>query len=118
MRPLFRLAPASRRPSLLAAPALAAQKPVHRPKLRDVTDTNDAQAYYDQGIQRFRDDPDFAADAFYWAARINPGSGDALYARRAALLAQKRTLLSAFMTRQPPLAIQECEAWTRSTRTR
>lgn len=98
MRPLFRLALGTASALLLAAPVLAAQKPVHRPKLRDVTDTNDAQAYYDQGIQRFRDDPDFAADAFYWAARINPGSGDALYARRAALLAQKRSLLSAFMS--------------------
>jgi Tfp pilus assembly protein PilF len=97
MRPLFRLAVATASALLLAAPALAAQKPIPRPKLRDVTDTNDAQAYYDQGLQRFRDDPDFAADAFYWAARINPGWGDALYARRAALLAQRRTLLNAFM---------------------
>jgi Tfp pilus assembly protein PilF len=84
---------------LVATPVAAQRggKPVPRPKLRDVTDTNDAQAYYDAGLQRFANDPDFAADAFYWAARINPGWGEPLYARRAALLAQKRTLLNAYM---------------------
>src|SRR5215218_3062346 len=82
-------------------PSLAAQKPakpVPRPKLRDVTDTNDAQAYYDAGLTSFRDDPDYAADAFYWAARLNPGWAEPLYARRAALLAQRRLLLNALMT--------------------
>jgi tetratricopeptide (TPR) repeat protein len=101
MRPLSRLAVAFASALLLVAPSAAAQrggKPVPRPKLRDVTDTNDAQAYYDAGLQRFRDDPDYAADAFYWAARINPGWGDPLYGRRAAMLAQKRTLLNALMS--------------------
>jgi Tfp pilus assembly protein PilF len=82
------------------APPLAAQKaakPVPRPKLRDVTDTNDAQAYFDAGVQSFRSDPGYSADAFYWAARLNPGWADPLYARRAAVLAQKRTLLSESM---------------------
>ena len=91
------------------APSLAAQKegkPIPRPKLRDVTDTNDAQAYYDAGLRQFRNDPGYAADAFYWAARINPGWGDPLYGRRAALLTQKRSLLAALMTgnrRKPEL---------------
>jgi Tfp pilus assembly protein PilF len=100
-RLLTRLVLATASALLLVAPALLAQrggKPVPRPKLRDVTDTNDAQAYYAAGLERFRDDPGYAADAFYWAARINPGWGDPLYARRAAVLAQKRSLLNALMS--------------------
>jgi tetratricopeptide (TPR) repeat protein len=82
------------------APPLAAQKApklVPRPKLRDVTDTNDAQAYFQAGVQNFRADPGYAADAFYWASRLNPGWADPLYGRRAAALAQKRDLLNAAM---------------------
>ena len=82
------------------APPLEAQrlgKPVARPKLRDVTDTNDAQAYFDAGLRAFGNDPGYAADAFYWAARINPGWGDPLYGRRAAILAQKQGLLNQMM---------------------
>ena len=84
----------------LASPVAAqkAGKPIPRPKLRDVTDTNDAQAYYDAGLRDFRDDPGAAADAFYWAARLNPGWADPLYARRAAVLSQKMSLLNALMT--------------------
>ena len=87
-------------PLLIASP-LAAQrlgKPVDRPKLRDVTDTNDAQAYFDAGVRQFRSDPGSAAAAFYWAARINPGWGDPLYGRRVALLSQKRHLLQGLMS--------------------
>ena len=83
------------------APPVAAQKaakPIPRPKLRDVTDTNDAQAYYDAGLRDFRDDPGAAAEAFYWAARLNPGWADPLYARRVAVLSSKQTLLNAIMT--------------------
>jgi len=101
MRSLSRLAVAVALALLLVASTVAAQrggKPVPRPKLRDVTDTNDAQAYYDAGLARIKDDPDYAADAFYWAARINPGWGDPLYGRRAAMLMQKRTVLRALMS--------------------
>jgi tetratricopeptide (TPR) repeat protein len=87
-------------PLLVAAP-LAAQrlgKPVARPKLREVPDTNDAQAYFDAGVKLYREDPAVAADAFYWAARINPSWGDPLYGRRVALLTQKRNLMQAIMT--------------------
>lgn len=99
-RPILRSVFALASAVFLVATPLSAQrggKPVPRPKLRDVTDTNDAQAYYDAGLQRINNDPDYAADAFYWAARINPGWGDPLYGRRAALLLQKRTLLNAYM---------------------
>jgi Tfp pilus assembly protein PilF len=100
-RSLVRTAFALASAVFLVAMPLSAQrggKPVPRPKLRDVTDTNDAQAYYDAGMQRFNNDPDYAADAFYWASRINPGWGEPLYGRRAALLSQKRTLLNAYMS--------------------
>jgi tetratricopeptide (TPR) repeat protein len=83
------------------APPLAAQKagkPIPRPKLRDVTDTNDAQAYFESGLRTFRENPGAAADAFYWAARLNPGWADPLYARRVAVLSSRQTLLNAIMT--------------------
>jgi tetratricopeptide (TPR) repeat protein len=76
---------------------LAAQRlgpPEQRPGLRDVTDTNDAQAYFNRGMELFERDPETAAAAFYWAARINPSWGEALYARRAALMMKDRGLRS------------------------
>jgi hypothetical protein len=57
-----------------------------RPKLPAGVDTNNAQVYTDFGLEKLERDPDKAADAFYWAARINPTSADAYYARRCALL--------------------------------
>jgi tetratricopeptide (TPR) repeat protein len=64
-----------------------------RPKLDAGLDTNSAQAYYDLGMRKFETEPEEAAAAFYWAARINPAWGDALYARRSALiLSNPRTL--------------------------
>ena len=66
-----------------------AQKPKNeprRPKLPAGADTNSAQAYYDYGLEQFDRDPDKAADAFYWATRINPTQAESYYARRCALL--------------------------------
>ena len=96
----FVLAIAATGAPVLAAPLAAqkAAKPIPRPKLRDVTDTNDAQAYFESGLRTFRGDPGAAADAFYWAARLNPGWADPLYARRVAILSSKQTLLNAIMT--------------------
>jgi tetratricopeptide (TPR) repeat protein len=68
-----------------------------RPRLRDVTDTNDAQAYYNLGLATFDRDPETAAAAFYWAARINPGWAEPLYARRAALLMKDKFTLGRIM---------------------
>ena len=79
---------------------LAAQRlgpPAQRPRLRDVADTNDAQVYFNAGVAAFRKDPEWAAAAFYWAARINPGWGEALYARRAALLMMDPRMLKGVM---------------------
>jgi Putative Zn-dependent protease, contains TPR repeats len=57
-----------------------------RPKLQAGADTNDANAYYQYGLQQFDRDPGNASAAFYWAARLNPGWGEPLYAERAAQL--------------------------------
>lgn len=57
-----------------------------RPKFPVGVDTNNAQVYYDFGLEKLERDPELAADAFYWASRINPAMADAYYARRCALL--------------------------------
>jgi tetratricopeptide (TPR) repeat protein len=67
----------------LAAQRLGPEPP--RPK-GAVADTNDAQEYFNYGVAVFDQEPQKAASAFYWAARINPGMADALYARRMALV--------------------------------
>jgi tetratricopeptide (TPR) repeat protein len=87
---------------ILAAPcaaSLGAQRlgpEVPRPR-GAVADTNDAQAYFDYGVRRFETDPEAAAAAFYWSARINPASADAWYARRAALLMKDEGLRRTFV---------------------
>jgi tetratricopeptide (TPR) repeat protein len=73
--------------SLAAALPLSAQKKgsiPKRPKLQFTTDTNDASAYYLLGQQMLERDPRVAADAFYWATRLNPNSADAFYGLRTA----------------------------------
>jgi Tfp pilus assembly protein PilF len=73
--------------SFAAAPAAAQKKGgvPRRPKLQFTTDTNDAAAYYRLGQEALeRDDPRRAADAFYWATRLDPSSADAFYGLRTA----------------------------------
>jgi Tfp pilus assembly protein PilF len=72
---------------------IQAQKPKNeprRPRLDAGADTNDSRAYYAFGLEKLEHDPEAAADAFYWAARIDPTSADAFYARRCALLLEDR----------------------------
>jgi tetratricopeptide (TPR) repeat protein len=57
-----------------------------RPKLPVAADTNDADAYYQLGLALVDSAPGRAADAFYWAARLNPHQAYAFYGRHAALL--------------------------------
>ena len=57
-----------------------------RPKLDAGRDTNNAAAYYQWGMQHLTDRPDKAADAFYWAARLEPSGAEPWYGRWAALL--------------------------------
>lgn len=61
-------------------------KQPRRPRLAEGADTNDAHAYFEYGVAKLDRDPDDAANAFYWAARINPLYADAFYGRRVALL--------------------------------
>jgi tetratricopeptide (TPR) repeat protein len=68
-----------------------------RPRLQEASDTNDARNYYALGIEKFERDPEQAAAAFYWAARINPAWGEPMYARRAALLMNDRRMLRMVM---------------------
>jgi tetratricopeptide (TPR) repeat protein len=57
-----------------------------RPHLSADADTNNSRSYYDLGLEKLDRDPELAADAFYWAARLDPTSADAFYGRRCALL--------------------------------
>jgi tetratricopeptide (TPR) repeat protein len=73
--------------SLSAISPLSAQKKgtvPKRPKLHVTSDTNDAAAYYQLGQQALDRDPRLAADAFYWATRLNPTSAEAFYGLRTA----------------------------------
>ncbi|HVH12141.1 MAG TPA: hypothetical protein VM759_03765 [Longimicrobium sp.] len=75
--------------ALLAAAPLCAQRPgdvPRRPRLAVDADTNSAAAYFRLGNQQLGNAPAVAADAFYWAAQLDPASGDALYGRHVALL--------------------------------
>lgn len=82
--------------ALVALPAASAQrdKEPRRPKMPAGTDTNSARVYYNFALQQLRNEPDKAADALYWATRLEPMWADAFYARRIALLlTDKRRLL-------------------------
>jgi tetratricopeptide (TPR) repeat protein len=57
-----------------------------RPKLDSGRDTNSAASYYQYGMQHLSDRSEKAADAFYWAARLEPSGAEPWYGRWAALL--------------------------------
>ncbi len=67
-----------------------------RPKLPAEADTNDASAYLALGTRQIESSPETAAAAFYWAARLDPGSSDALYGRAIALLMRKPALVKLY----------------------
>jgi tetratricopeptide (TPR) repeat protein len=73
-------------PSLVEAQKDKDQQEPKRPQLYARADTNEAAAYYNLGLEAIRKDPKIAADAFYWAIRLNPLHSEAYYARRVALL--------------------------------
>ena len=83
-----------RRPVWLVLPLLAAlaipagaQKPPKEPKRPGIGagDKNDPLAYYQWGVSQLERYPEDAADAFYWAIRLDPGWSDAYYARWVAM---------------------------------
>jgi len=64
-------------------PALAQKEP-RRPKLPASADSNSASAYHEFGLNNLRSRPDEALAAFHWAARMEPGWAEPLYAKRVA----------------------------------
>ena len=72
--------------SLIASLTGAQQRMPDRPDLPAGADRNDAWSYYRLGQSMLRREPQKAADAFYWAARLNPVWAEAYYGRRVALL--------------------------------
>ena len=62
------------------------QRVPKRPKLDGSRDTNSAVAYHQYGMQQLSSRPQAAADAFYWAARLDPSLPDPWYGRWCALL--------------------------------
>jgi Tfp pilus assembly protein PilF len=80
--------------TVLLAPALGAQKVMKippRPRLDPGADTNDARSYYQYGLRLISDKPEESSHAFYWASRLDPSSGEVLYAMRTAALLQMST---------------------------
>ena len=81
--------------ALVTASAADAQKTPKRPRLAAGADTNDARVLADYGNFILRRDAAAAADAFYWATRIDPALADAYYGRYVALhIVQPRRLSS------------------------
>jgi tetratricopeptide (TPR) repeat protein len=73
----------------------AAEPP--RPRLAAAADTNDAGEYARLAHAIMRSDPRQAANALHWAVRLDPSRGEALYARRVALLLQSPQRLKLYM---------------------
>jgi tetratricopeptide (TPR) repeat protein len=69
------------------------EKEPRRPQLAAGADTNDARVYYVFGNAQLARDPEKAADAFYWSARLEPLGADAFYARRIAMLLSDKSRL-------------------------
>lgn len=69
---------------------------VRRPRLTASADTNDAVAYLELGMASAAESPDVAADAFYWAARLDPSAPGALHGRRIALLTRRPQTLNQY----------------------
>lgn len=86
--------PRPRAALVAAALALVAFPPVRplraqgddppRPKLKAPADTNSWQAYYKYGLSILGKRPGRAAEAFHWAARLDPARPEPLYAQWAA----------------------------------
>lgn len=74
--------------SVAAVASLAAQSgrdTPRRPRMYTYSDTNSATAYVAYGKERLRRRPGEAADAFYWATRLDPRMADPFYLRALAL---------------------------------
>ena len=78
------------------SPAEAQVKPLkipERPSFRASVDTNDWTEYYKRGMSLIVTRPRLAADAFYWAERLDPTRAEPVYARWAAMWLDQPQLL-------------------------
>jgi tetratricopeptide (TPR) repeat protein len=75
-----------------------------RPTLPSTADTNDAEAYYRLGHEMVARKPGVAADAFYWATRLNPYGAHAFYGRYASLLLEDPRFLTRYLADDERLA--------------
>ncbi|MBI2795448.1 MAG: hypothetical protein HYX65_01955 [Gemmatimonadetes bacterium] len=62
-------------------PTRAQDKLPPRPRLAADQDTNDAQSYLLYAVANLDKDPRLSQQAYYWASRIDPNSGQAIYGR-------------------------------------
>ncbi|MFI5281212.1 MAG: hypothetical protein ACHQU1_12015, partial [Gemmatimonadales bacterium] len=72
----------------MAVPLGAQQRAPRRPRLSGDADTNDAVSYAQLGTERLERNPGVAADAFWWAARLDPLSAQVWYGQYQARLAR------------------------------
>ncbi len=75
-------------------PMAATPRPI---EALQVADAADAHAVYQAGVDILSRNPAAAADAFYWAARLDPTWADPLYARRLALLMAQPQLFQLYL---------------------
>jgi tetratricopeptide (TPR) repeat protein len=97
---LFRVSLIAATLSVATALTLPAQRlgpAPKRPKIASA-DTNNARLYWDHAMSVFEKDPKAAAAAFYWSARIDPTSAQALYGRSVALTLSNQSLLTNMMS--------------------
>jgi tetratricopeptide (TPR) repeat protein len=64
-----------------------------RPRFQVARDSNSAASYYYHGMQVLGKNPAEAADAFWWASRLEPEWADPVYARRVALIMKDESSL-------------------------
>ncbi len=67
-----------------------------RPRLPAGADTNDANAYFSHAQRLLNERPAESALAFYWAARLDPSSSEALDGRRASAILGKLPLMKLY----------------------
>lgn len=81
----------------LDAQGAKAEKAPPRPRFTIARDSNSAASYYYHGMQLLVKSPAEAADAFYWASRLEPEWADPLYARRVAILMRDDRALAEYV---------------------
>lgn len=102
MRPMIRLAALFAAIIALATTVAEAQRaPPRRPRLAEGADTNDAALYFQLANERLERNPEQAAAAFYWAARLDPMSPLTLYGQYAATLILDPAKLNKYIQREP-----------------